>query len=90
MEISRGQSAAVVGALRVNGDELRLAQVGPTFCIVRDSIPHAPSTARLVISVDGREETTDVYLPDGISAHSREVRYEVRCIDEVTAMELKD
>lgn len=78
MDNSNGQSASVAGSLEVNGDLFRLAQVGPAFCILRNPKPHVAGAARLVISIDGQIETTDIYLPDGISAENREVRYELR------------
>ena len=64
--------------LHVNGEKFNVANVGPGRCILRNPKPSVACEARLVISIDGQEETTDIYLPDGISAENREIRYEVR------------
>ena len=78
MEISKGHSANVVGRLELAQKLLPLAQVGPDFLILQEAAEHPVATARLVVSIDGREKATEVYLPNGISGNSLEVCYEVR------------
>ena len=68
-------SAKVRLRLRVNGDDLDVAQVGPGFCVLRDLRPHPPSDAQLIITVDDHTETHRVSLCHGIAADSREVTF---------------
>ena len=74
----QSHSSNVAINLHVNGDTFNVAKVGSARCILRNPQPHVAGDARLVISIDGRAESTDVYLPDGISADNSEVRYEIR------------
>lgn len=71
----QAHSAKVRLRLLVNGDDLEVAQVGPDSCVLRDPRPHPPSDAQLIITVDGESETYNVFLCDGISADSGEVRF---------------
>ena len=61
----------------MNGDVLNIAQVGPDFCIVRDPRELPPSEALVMISIDGNERTRRVYLDNGVSSESKEVRFTV-------------
>lgn len=77
-------SAEVSMHLYVNGDKLNVAKLGSGRCILRNPKPHVARAARLEISIDGQTETTGVFLPDGVSAKSREVRYRIQ---EVTSQQ---
>jgi hypothetical protein len=71
-----GYSARVEGHLQLNGERLRIAQIGPTSFILRESHAIAPGTpARIVIKVDDRQEERDVVLHRGATMDAREVEY---------------
>lgn len=59
--------------LRVNGTSLRVAQMGPDFLLMDNSIALPPSDANLFLQVDESRSEWKVYLPDGISPKSRRV-----------------
>ena len=62
-----GHSADVRMSLAVNGQSLRIAQLGPHFLILSDSVDHPPADAEIQMSVDGHESRWSVFLADGIS-----------------------
>jgi hypothetical protein len=71
-----GYSARVEAHLQLNGNRLRIAQIGPTWLILREGHAIAPGTpARIVIKVDDRQEERDVVLPRGAAMGAREVEY---------------
>jgi hypothetical protein len=71
-----GYSARVELRLQINGEHLRIAQIGPTSFILRESRAIAPGTpARIVIKVDDRQEERDVVLHRGATIDAREVEY---------------
>jgi hypothetical protein len=71
-----GYSAHVDLYLLVNGSRFPLAQVGAGSLILRQpqDIP-AGTQAKLVISIDGREDIEDVVLGDGASQSQHLVPY---------------
>jgi hypothetical protein len=68
-----GHSAIVKMRLLVNGDTLRVAQMGPNFLLLDSPINHPPAEAIMVLRVDESETRWPVRLPDGISAGSKRV-----------------
>ncbi|MDA1053859.1 MAG: hypothetical protein O3C40_25705 [Planctomycetota bacterium] len=72
---SQTYSATVKASLHVDGDTLNVAQLGPDFCIVREPRNYPPTNARIELTIDGRAETHDVFLTDGISEGCNEVRF---------------
>ena len=63
---SYGHSADVRMFLYVNGDTLKIAQLGPEFIILRTPIEHEPTDAEISLSVDGNERRWAVRLVNGI------------------------
>ena len=68
-----GHSAQVKMKLLVNGSSLPVAQMGPDFLLVTETIDHPPANASIVMQVDGNERRWDVRLPDGISLRAKRV-----------------
>ena len=68
-----GHSAIVRGWLHVAEKRIPLAQVGPAFCVLRGSHTCGPTQAVLIYHIDGIETRRSVFLPRGISTHSKEV-----------------
>ena len=77
MDRPQSYSATVKASLHVNGEVLNIAQVGPDFCIVRDPKELPPSKAIVMVSIDGIERSRRVYLTNGVSSESKEVRFAV-------------
>jgi len=71
-----GYSAHVEIYLLVDGEPLRVAQVGPGSLILRDlrEIPPGAS-AKLVIKIDDHNEEHDVILFEGASGSRQLVKY---------------
>jgi hypothetical protein len=65
---SPGHSADVRIVLRLNGDLLPIAQLGPDFLILKDSVNHPPADAEVSLSIDGHESRWPVRLEEGLSA----------------------
>lgn len=65
-------SADVRMELRLNGQVLPMAQLGPTFFILAKPIDHPPAEAEIFMSIDGHERQWPVYLPNGIAAEKKE------------------
>ena len=60
----------------VDGEQLRVAQVGPDSLILRDLRVIAPSTsAKLVINIDDHHEEHDVVLFEGASGTRQPVKF---------------
>jgi hypothetical protein len=72
--VKSGYSAQVRLNLIVGGDSLELAAIGPGGIRLRECATRPPCDAKVVMHVDDFERRWAVYLPDGISANSREVR----------------
>jgi hypothetical protein len=60
-------SADVRIELRVNGHILPVAQLGPTFLILKKPIDHPPADAEIVMSIDGDESRWPIRLGAGLS-----------------------
>lgn len=60
--------------LYVNGHVLSIGQLGPDFIILDNPADHLPSTAEIVLSIDGRERRWTIALPDGVAADKPETR----------------
>ena len=58
----------------VGGEVLELASIGPSEICLREPAELPPGPAEVVMHVDSFERRWQVYLPDGISPNSREVR----------------
>ena len=64
---SGSHSADVRMQLSVNGQTLKIGQLGPEFIILDDPIDLPPCEAEITMSVDGRERRWAVWLVNGIS-----------------------
>ena len=47
-------------------DRFEVAQIGPDFMIVAESIELPPITAELIVQIDGQEKRRRLYLPNGV------------------------
>jgi hypothetical protein len=56
--------------LLLNGNSLRVEQMGPDFLIVKEPIDHLPTGASLELRVDDSISRWNVNLPNGISKSS--------------------
>jgi hypothetical protein len=70
-----GHSADVRIALAVNGHVFSVAELGPSFVVLRNPIPHPPADAELTLSIDGYERRWRVKLIDGIQAGGGDTRF---------------
>lgn len=61
-------SAVVNMALHVNGQTIRVAQMGPSFLILKEAIEIPPASGFVTLDVDGTVETYDVDFPQGINS----------------------
>lgn len=68
-----GHSAQVTIQLVIDGDFVPVSQLGPDFLILASPFDHPAGRARLILKVDQAERQWDVYLPNGISASSKQV-----------------
>jgi hypothetical protein len=68
-----GHSAQVKMKLLVNGSSIPVAQMGPDFLLLTETIDHPPANASVVMQVDESERRWDVHLPNGISLRSKRV-----------------
>jgi hypothetical protein len=68
---SPGHSANVRLELHLNGQVLPIAQLGPDFLVLRESIDHPPVDAEIAMSIDGHESRWPVRLDQGLSAAQR-------------------
>lgn len=61
--------------LHLDGQDVPLAQMGPDFIILKQSLPLAalPTTASITLTVDGQTEEIPVDFPQGIPAGQRRI-----------------
>ncbi len=59
--------------LLVNGSSIPVAQMGPDFLLVTETIDHPPADASIVMQVDEIESRWQVRLPKGISLGSKRI-----------------
>jgi hypothetical protein len=78
MTNSGGYSADVSLRLVLHGHELPLAQVGPSYCILREPVQFEPTDGQILIVVDGHETRVDAFFPQGGSAADPLLRYVVQ------------
>ncbi|MHB1426147.1 MAG: hypothetical protein ACYC3I_23535 [Gemmataceae bacterium] len=64
-------SADVRIYLHVNGSVLPVAQLGPSFLVLRRSSDHPPCEAEISLSIDGDEKRWTVHLTNGIQVGRR-------------------
>jgi hypothetical protein len=57
--------------LFLNGDVLPIAQLGPSFLILKTPVDHPPADAEISLSIDGHERRWSVRLDEGVSAAQR-------------------
>lgn len=72
---SESYSSTDRAELLVGDHRLSLARVGADKVTIRNPIPMEPAQAEIVLQVDGSTFRYAVYLTDGISAETEEVRY---------------
>ena len=53
--------------LIVNGSSLPIAQMGPDFLLLDQTIDHPPDKARIFLRIDDSERDWEVRLPDGMA-----------------------
>ena len=63
--------------LLLDGHTLAVAQLGPDFLLLVAPASYPPSTAEVLLSVDGHEERWTVRLPEGIHPSDRHVSVSV-------------
>lgn len=73
MNTCPGHSADVRMHLLLNGHVLRIAQMGPNFLLLDDTVEHPPANAEIVLSVDGQAERWTVRLPNGLHSGQKHV-----------------
>jgi hypothetical protein len=66
-------SAQVKMRLIVNGECIRVTQMGPDFLFVDSAGDHPPGEATIVLQVDGSERQWQVRLPEGICSASKRI-----------------
>ena len=71
--VYKTHSADVRLTLRVNGNDYALAKVGPNRVFLRTAVSLLPCDAVLIISVDGRISSRQIFLPHGASTGSQAV-----------------
>jgi hypothetical protein len=74
MSVENTHSADVRIDLHIHGQVLSIAQLGPSWFILRDSIDHPPTDAEIELSIDDHTHRWPVYLAEGIGA-SRDKTY---------------
>ncbi len=57
--------------LRLDGQVLPIAQLGPDFLILTEPFDHPPADAEIVLGIDGQESRWPIRLAEGISAGRR-------------------
>src|SRR5665213_809351 len=67
-------SADIRMQLRVNGHVFPIGQLGPDFVILDATADHPPADGEIEMSIDGRQRSWPVRLPDGIAAGQRETK----------------
>lgn len=60
-------------SLMLNGHTLRIAQMGPNFLMLDDTVEHPPANADIEFSVDGQVERWTVHLPHGLQLGHKHV-----------------
>jgi hypothetical protein len=68
-------SAEVNIYLQVNGERLPASHVGPDSITLRAAQELPPTTAQVVLIIDGHERVRDVFLFEGVKRETRCVRF---------------
>ncbi len=66
-----GHSAEVRMHLRLNGQVLPIAQLGPDFLVLKDPIDHPSADAEIDLTIDGVEDRWRVHLIEGLAIEKR-------------------
>lgn len=74
--VRSGHSAQVEISLIVNGSSHRVGQLGPDFLILDEAAEHPPTSADILMDIDGKKKQWTVFLPTGLKAGERRVRFE--------------
>jgi len=74
--VRSGHSAQVEITLLVNGVGHRVGQLGPDFLILEKSCICQPTSAEIVMNIDGKERRWAIFLPNGVRSGERRVRFE--------------
>lgn len=59
--------------LSLNGHTFRIAQMGPNFLVLADTLDHPPTDAEIIMTVDGDTHRWIVRLPNGLHSGEKEV-----------------
>ena len=73
---SFGHSSIVKMVLRIGERNIRVAQMGPNFLILKEETEHSPTTGVVTLDVDGRVREYPVFLRNGIVLTSKRVEVE--------------
>jgi len=75
--LSNGHSSQVRGWLLIDRVQHELAQVGPDFCIVRDSISISSSSTfgELIVEVDGNQQSFPVQFATSQPGSTKRVSF---------------
>jgi hypothetical protein len=73
MKNQSGHSAEVRMTLLLEGQAIRIAQMGPDFLVLDSPVEHPACIAGVTLSVDGREQRWSVRLPEGIRPDQKRV-----------------
>lgn len=60
--------------LIVGSKRLPVAKVGPDFIVLKEPIHLNPSRAELIVEIDGVEDRSSIFLPDGVTASDERTR----------------
>ena len=60
--------------LRLNGQVLRIAQLGPDFLMLKQPFDHPPAEAEIYLRIDESESSWRVNLVEGISPDRQKTR----------------
>lgn len=69
-----GYSATVRMRLIVGTKRLGVTKVGPDFIVLKESIHVKPSHAELIVEIDGVEDRSRIFLPDGLNVSDESTR----------------
>jgi hypothetical protein len=76
--IPRGEnhSAVVHMELRLDGQVVPIAQMGPDYIVVEQPFDHSPAEADVLLRIDESESVWRVWLVEGISAKRQKTMIE--------------
>lgn len=73
LQRTKAHSALVRMTLKVGGQSVGVAQMGPDFLVLKEAVESDATLGVVTLSVDGVTEDIPVLLPNGISQESKRV-----------------